>query len=278
MTAMPDCLELARRVLVGSHDRARARRRARAATALLLIAGAGMVPAACDKPQPKPPTPVAPASTPAGASGGTGAPATHAPPSSTSGGAAGQAPAATPPIATKAGPETVASLGPISGQNDDPKLMTIAGLSAPKPAYWTWQAPSASFRNLQYAVPAPDGKGDPAELTVSGFVGNDGGPLDMNIGRWAGQFRTEDGKQATPTVSEVEVDGLRVHLIEMKGKYQGMSAPVAKPNSLHLGAIVEAPRGRLFIRLIGPEATVEANRAAWDALINGLRRSPATGG
>lgn len=156
--------------------------------------------------------------------------------------------------------------------------MTIAGISAPKPAHWTWQPPSMEFRNLQYAVPAADGKGEPAELIVSVFVGNDGGPFDANVKRWADQFRTDDGKSATPIRGERLGDGVKIHLIELKGKYQGMSAPVAKPNTLQLGAIAETPRGRVFIRLIGPEATVEANRAAWNAFIDGLQAVPAAAG
>ncbi|MFO0875067.1 MAG: hypothetical protein U0575_13995 [Phycisphaerales bacterium] len=264
---------------------------------LLLASGVagGISLAACAKHEPKPPAPVQ-AGRSTGSSAGGQAPAASTPSASAAaapgndGGRAGTggagaggagataaAPAAGAPHGGTAGaggaaarPASLAELGPISGPKDDATTMTIAGIRAPKPAEWTWQPPTMEFRNLQYAVPAPDGKGEPAELIVSVFLGNDGGPLDANVNRWASQFRTDDGKAATPVRSEIEVNGLKVHLIELKGKYQGMSAPMAKPGTTQLGAIVETPRARVFVRLVGPEATVEANRAAWDRFVKGM--------
>jgi ribulose 1,5-bisphosphate carboxylase large subunit-like protein len=49
-----------------------------------------------------------------------------------------------------------------------------------------------------------------------------------------------------------------------------MGAPAPRPGYAQLGAIVEAPGRNVFIRLVGPEATVDANRAAFEAMLDGM--------
>ena len=68
------------------------------------------------------------------------------------------------------------------------------------------------------------------------------------------------------------MDGMPVTLVELAGGYMGMTQ-TATPGQLFLAAIVESPRGNVYIRFVGPEATVEADRAAFDTLINGLRKT-----
>lgn len=154
--------------------------------------------------------------------------------------------------------------------------MRIGGISAPKPVEWTWTTPPNAFRNLQYTVPAKGGAGAAAELIVSGFVGSDGGPLKQNIDRWVGSFAPEGEEPMAPILSEKVIDGMPVHLVELRGRFRDMGG-ASHPGSLQLGAIVEVPGGRVFIRLIGPESTVEPWRDAWEKLIEGMRKgeSPA---
>jgi hypothetical protein len=126
------------------------------------------------------------------------------------------------------------------------------------------------FRNLQYAVPAADGGGDGAELIVSCFMNQDGGPIEANINRWAAQFRNPEGMPSSATPTREEVNGLTVHRVEFKGSYMGMGAPGPKPGFGQLSAIIETPDARAFIRLIGPDTVIEANRAAFDAMVKGV--------
>lgn len=159
----------------------------------------------------------------------------------------------------------------VSGPDDDPALMEVGGIAAPKPPQWTWQQPSMQFRTLQYAVPAPGESTGSAELIVSVFLGDDGGPLDTNIARWVGQFRSAAGQPVEPIREERDIDGMRVILLELAGSYQGMGGAGPKPEFMQLGAIIDAPQRRVFIRLLGPASTVEANRQAWKDLIEGMR-------
>lgn len=236
-----------------------------------LLFGAALGGCGGTTPQPKPPT-AAPVAPPALSPGGQQRPA--APPTSdraatpgASGTAAG-AGATRPP-----GPApSLDSLGPISSATSDPTVVSIAGVTAPKPVEWTWIAPTMSFRNLQYTVPAPEGKGESADFIVSVFVTGDGGPIEENLTRWTRQFVDDNDRTVTPTRSLREIDGMKVNLIELTGRYMGMGAASARPETTQLGAIIEAPGANVFLRLLGSDSTVEANRAAWDRLIEGLRR------
>jgi len=247
-----------------------------------------MAPGCSDSgPKPKPPTPVtaapqggpsapgasgnAPAGGPTGAS--TGATPTASTTQPTSAPTPGDpARATTPPVRGAAGNAAVA--GRLSGPDTDATRVEIIGLVMPKPVAWTWQKPSMQFRTLQYAVPAPGGASPAAELIFSVFPAGDGGPIQPNIDRWVGQFRSEGGEPVAPTnQSTVDRDGLRMTRLDLHGSYMGMGAAAPRPKSAQLGAIIEAPDGTLFIRLLGAEATVEAARKDFDAMLAGISRA-----
>ena len=229
---------------------------------------------ACEKgPAPRGPEPVASRPMPqasggAAASGDKAASAAAAgvpmPPSG-AGAPAGAAGAAPPE-----GESMQAGGFPVSGPEGDQTVIEVGGLRMPKPVTWVWTKPSMQFRALQYAVPANGVNAPAAELVFSVFAGGDGGPIDANLDRWANQFR--DGDAAAKSVrSEATVSGMRVLRIESVGAYMGMGAAAPRPGQMQLGAIVEAPGRNVFIKLVGPQATVESNRAAFDALLAGLK-------
>lgn len=221
------------------------------------------------KPKPKPPTPpVAVPSAPSAPS----APAASTPTPST--------PAASAPAAAGDGASAPAApAAPVdqskwknSTATDDPTKIEVAGLEMPKPAAWVWTQPTMQFRTLQYTVPGQGGSTEAAELVISLFLGNDGGPIEQNVSRWANQFRDAEGKAATPKREDREINGLKVILVELKGAYMAMGATGPKEGTLQLAAIVRAPERTVFIRLNGPEKTVEAERATWDKLVEGLKQ------
>lgn len=157
----------------------------------------------------------------------------------------------------------------VSTAESDPKQAEVGGLVFPKPPTWVWATPRMRFRTLQYEVP---GRGDSgaAELVFSLFNGTDGGPTDMNIDRWIGQFRGPDGGAAEAMTSTADVGGLTVHRMETRGDYQAMGQPAPRTGQMQFGAIVEAPGRRVFVRVVGPEATVEAARDDFERLLEGV--------
>jgi len=213
-----------------------------------------MLLASCgERPAPRPPAPIVPtdaASTPASTPAAAPAPA-----------------ASTPSAAAAAGVDP--SKWRTSTSADDPAVIEVAGFRAPKPAAWIWTKPSMQFRTLQYTVPGGADSTLSGELIVSVFVAGDGGPIDANIERWRKQFRVGDGF-AEPKRSSAEVGPLKVEYVELAGDYMAMGAPAIKKDQLQLGAIVQAEGRNVFFRLIGPAATVEANRADFMKLVEGL--------
>ena len=239
----------------------------RAPSIVLLASVAAVAPlVSCgDAPAPKPPTPAAPV-------GGATAPV----PAPASGSAVSDAAAAAASSAASSATSSAASSSGLdpskwktSGSADDPAVIEVAGLRAPKPTSWVWTKPSMQFRTLQYAVAGEGDSTKAAELIVSVFMAGDGGPLDANITRWKGQFRQGDAAPE-PKVSDKEVGPLKVKFVELEGDYMAMGAAGAKRDFSQIGAIVQASGRNVFFRLIGPKVTVEANRDAFMKMIDGL--------
>ncbi|MSR69278.1 MAG: hypothetical protein EXS17_02905 [Phycisphaerales bacterium] len=169
-------------------------------------------------------------------------------------------------------PSVDAAAQKVSSADSDAKIVEIAGFVMPKPAIWQWQSPSMQFRALQYAVPGI-GESGAAEVVFSVFAAGDGGPIDMNIKRWASQFRNEDGSEAIAKLQERTVAGMPVKWIELAGRYQGMGQAAPRPNMMQLGAILQAPDRTVFMRLVGPAATVEAARSDFEAMVGGVQEA-----
>lgn len=118
-----------------------------------------------------------------------------------------------------------------------------------------------------------EGEGlEPVEAVIYFFGPGGAGGVEANIQRWIGQF------EGTPSVEqeEKEIDGKKVHFLYAKGTYlesmggpfSGKSAP--KAGSMMLGAILESDKGAVFLKMTGPEKSVEAAKEAFIA----LARSP----
>jgi hypothetical protein len=151
---------------------------------------------------------------------------------------------------------------------EDAKTARFGGFIAPKPAAWTWYPPETRMRVANYAVPGVDGA-DQAHVVIYEGIG---GSPEMNIQRWAMQFRSPDGGAVEPVVETIEVAGMPVTLVELKGEHKATRASAYTPDQIMLGALIEAPEAPIQITLVGPSATVEANREAFRAMIEGMER------
>jgi hypothetical protein len=187
-------------------------------------------------------------------------------------GAATPAPAPAPSAsatATATAPAIDPSTWKTSSSADDANALEVAGFRAPKPASWVWTKPSVQFRTLQYAVAGDGDSTQSADFIVSVFLAGDGGPLDANIERWRSQFRVGD-KPPEVIRSTKTLGPLQIELIELAGEYLSMGAVAPRADYLQLAAIVQANGRNVFFRLVGPKATVEANREAFMTLVDGI--------
>lgn len=201
---------------------------------------------------PKPPATGVPATTPTAP----GVPASATVSSAASGSAAAEPPDASGWI--------------VSTATTDQKVAEVGGLVFPKPVTWLWTTPRMRFRTLQYEVPGVGDGAGAAELVFSLFSGDDGGPTDMNIDRWVGQFSGPDGGAPESSTSTEDVGGLKIFRMEVSGAYLAMGQPAPRPGQKQLGAIVEAPGRRVFVRVVGPIETVDQASAQFDAMLRGV--------
>ena len=133
------------------------------------------------------------------------------------------------------------------------------------PAAWTPKPLTMSMRRAHWEV-APTGKDkEPASVVVFFFGKGQGGSIDANVKRWLGQFDSEDGKpiDKTATVKKNKYNGLAVTVVDATGRYRAPVRPSAqerhdKSGYRMIAAIVEAPAGSFYFKVLGPKATVAA--------------------
>lgn len=204
---------------------------------------AALLLASCERSQPSPTTPTPAANDPVKAD----QPAADA------------APAATPDRTPDRTPDEAS-----------PALVSAAGIVFDAPPGWRQVAPANPMRLAEVRV--ADASGDASRdclLTVS----TAGGDIDMNIDRWARQMRSPSGEPPEPDVRVIESSGLKVHVVELEGSYQGMTDPAPLPEWMMRGAIVEIPgSGTVFIKMTGPAAAMRTISDGWASLVSSIRK------
>ena len=145
------------------------------------------------------------------------------------------------------------------------------------PLRWTapegWRAvkPSSSMRLGEYHIAAGEGK-SPSVMSIFSL----GGGVEANITRWIGQFTQPDGASSLEKAKRdtLQIHGMNVHTVEVAGDYDAgaamMGAKTQTPQRL-LGAIVEAPSGLFFFKLLGEDEAVFKERERFDAFLASMK-------
>jgi hypothetical protein len=143
------------------------------------------------------------------------------------------------------------------------------------PEGWTVEKPTSEMRFAQYKLPKTGGDAEDALLVVYYFGKGQGGTPEANIERWINQVKQPDGsaskdKAKTGTLT---VNGLQVTSVDVLGTYSGGMSQDSTPhdvNSIYRlrGAIIETPKGSYFVKLTGPEKTVNHWDQAYNDYIN----------
>jgi hypothetical protein len=134
------------------------------------------------------------------------------------------------------------------------------------PKGWT-SKPARPMTEQVFAAPKVEGDAADADVAVS-TLGTASIPLQMNVERWCTQFELPEGKtceQASKT-EPLKDAKLPTSLVEIAGAYRGggMMGPSgpAKPGYKMLAAEIRTPGQLWFVKMVGPEKTVEHWRAA----------------
>jgi hypothetical protein len=134
---------------------------------------------------------------------------------------------------------------------------------------WVEEKPTSAMRKAQYKLPKQGTDIDDAELNVI-FLGTDGGGLEANLDRWAGQFKQPDGGSSRERMlqSERTVLGWKVVEVDLSGTYDtqampGMGEQITKPGWRMLMSWIQSDHGNYFVKTVGPASTV----AHWQASV-----------
>jgi hypothetical protein len=136
--------------------------------------------------------------------------------------------------------------------------------------------PKNAARAAEYVVPHAGKDTEDAECVVTTLGARHGGTVDENVKRWLDQFRPT---QTTPRRMNVDINGMHATFIEVAGTYagnvmpnrEGLSSPASKPGWRLIGAIVEAPTGLWFFKLIGPDLTVRVASRPFEDMVRSAR-------
>jgi hypothetical protein len=135
------------------------------------------------------------------------------------------------------------------------------------------------MRIATYRIHAIAGDPEDAECAVYFFGAGQGGTVEANLERWAHQFTSPDGQSLAqaPKMEKRVIAGLSVSTITISGTYAGAGGmmgqqDVKKANYRMLGAIVEAPEGLVFFKLIGPLNTVAGADGDFKSLLDSVHR------
>jgi hypothetical protein len=141
------------------------------------------------------------------------------------------------------------------------------------PPSFVTRAASSAMRLAEWSVTRTDGTS--AEVIVYYFGEGQGGSAEANIARWSSQFTSAEGGPVTPRVGTLDGTAFVTTVAEYDGAYArsvGMgSAATADPDQALVAAVVETPRGNLFLQLFGDRAAVAETRTDFLEMVGSIR-------
>ena len=154
-------------------------------------------------------------------------------------------------------------------------VVSLGDISLEVPGSWIKVPPQSGMRLAQYDIP---GNGGAGSMAVFRFPGG-GGSASANLARWKGQL--QPGPDTRPPEEKVAtVAGLTVTSLDAVGRFAPgpmPGAPAAAPieRARMLAAVIEGAGDPYFIKCTGPAETMDAQVAAWEAMLASTRPTPA---
>lgn len=151
------------------------------------------------------------------------------------------------------------------GADTPPKSYEVAELTFQASGQWKSVKPRSAITQLQLVTtPVNEGE-DGAVLTVTKAIGG----IEANLKRWQTQFKDKDGNEAKLETKTVKGKNTEITRVDIEGHYYPppFVREPDRPNYRLLGGIVQTESTGYFFKLIGPRATVEAARPAFDEML-----------
>lgn len=168
------------------------------------------------------------------------------------------------PFACSSGSQPAPAGEPVEFPGSSETTVQSGELHFHAPDGWVEERPSSQMRRAQYRLPGQGGEED-AEVAIFVFPGT-GGSVQANIDRWIGQFTQPDGSSSAEKaqIDNSAINGLPVTFVSVTGTYNAggmapMSGGSSEPQEGYkmLAAIIETSSDPWFLKLTGPEATVD---------------------
>jgi hypothetical protein len=161
-----------------------------------------------------------------------------------------------------------------AGADEPKKTIEARGLTFKAPESWKSIPSRSPMRVAQLQVEPKKGDDFPALLVVYAFAGG-AGSVDDNVKRWQSQFKDADGnppKIESKTVKGKNVDVTRVETAGhyTPGQFQGVAPEPERDHARLFGAIVVTERVGYFLKMVGPDKTMDSIRPAFDELVSTL--------
>ena len=136
------------------------------------------------------------------------------------------------------------------------------------PEGWIVKQPKVRIIENELSIPAVEGDNRPARMTMMSA----GGSIKANLDRWKGQFKTT----TKPRQEKLKIHGHNAHLLDLRGTYMDRRGPFgpAQPRKGYrmLGVVMELEgRGLYFIKMYGPEATIDKNEDKLRVMLNNMK-------
>ena len=164
------------------------------------------------------------------------------------------------------------AMSSLEAQDTANKEFTVSELRFSKPDSWKKVQPRSSMRKAQLSVPAKNG-GDAGEVVFFYFGPGNAGGTKANIDRWFGQFQ-EPAAQLKTRTEKSQVGDSSVSFVHAEGTF--MSGPpvgrkIPKPGYALLGAIIEAKKGYIFVKLTGPKSVIESAEGDFKTMVTSAK-------
>ena len=148
------------------------------------------------------------------------------------------------------------------------ETVELAGMTGTLPDGWKTEKPSNAMRLAQFSLPKAEGDKEDAELAVFAFPGGSGSLKD-NLARQVAKFLPEG---RTATEGKAKVGQLDATTQDVAGTYKKKPFPMAtdyKPveGYRQLYVVFDGEGKQYYMTLLGPKATVEKNKKAFEAFL-----------
>ena len=147
--------------------------------------------------------------------------------------------------------------------------VVVDGLKMSVPIEWVHTPGAGQMRKAEFSMPGPEGD---AQLLVYRFAGG-AGTAEQNIERWRGQVELAVGT-VEKTIS-LEVGGLKITGIDLRGRYAGQNMPGAPAQppidrARMLAVAIEGSGDPYYFKFVGAARSVDVWVSAWDQLLAAL--------